>query len=956
MKVVHIVLILSAALAAGCLPASAQGAFVTTLSGQHNFPLVQGGSATPLAVHNTDHVGVKRAVNDLQTDFERVSGIRPAVSGNVTGKYCVIIGTLGQSPLVDDLARQKKLDISDIAGKWETYVVQTVDKPMKGIERALIVAGSDKRGTIYGIYELSKQIGVSPWYWWADVPPKKSSTLYVKPGRYVQGEPAVKYRGIFLNDEEPALGRWAVENYGGFNHKFYEKLFELILRLKGNYLWPAMWWASFNSDDPLNPRLADEYGVVIGTTHHEPMNRAHAEWKTFKGGAWNYETNEARLREFWTQGIQRMGDYETIISLAMRGDGDMAMTEDTNIALLQRIVKDQREIIAKVTGKEITQTPQLWALYKEVQDYYDKGMRVPDDVTLLLCDDNWGNIRKLPKRTDAPRAGGYGIYYHFDYVGGPRNYKWLNTSPIARVWEQMNLAYQYGATEIWIVNVGDLKPMEFPISFFLDMAWSPAAFNAGSLQQYTEQWAAQQFGASHAVEIADIISKYTKYNSRRKPELLSPEIYSLHHYREAENIVLEYNALSEQAKKIGESISPDLKDAYYQLVLHPVEACANLNDLYYTVARNRLYASQGRAMTNDLAIRAQQLFDRDAALSDYYNHKLAGGKWNNMMNQTHISYTYWQQPDKDVLPRVDRIAVPTGADMGVAIEGSATWWPGEKSAATLPVFDAFNRQSYYIEVFNRGETAFEFSAGASAPWVRLSERTGTIEKQRRIEVTIDWNMLQEGEYDATVTITGPQGKNVHVKLTARKKSIDTPAFLESNGYVSIEADHFTNAVNTSTGKWIVLPDHGRTGSAVTTDPVTGPSQEIGKESPCLEYAIYLDAHDSIVVNTFISPTIDFHNSGGLRYAISLDDETPQVINIHNDKSLRAWEQSVRDNVIVSLSTHTGLGKGRHMLRFWRIDPGVVLQKIVIDAGGLKPSYLGPPESYFTKSESSSGKK
>ncbi|NJM26986.1 MAG: glycosyl hydrolase, partial [Bacteroidia bacterium] len=871
-------------LAATCLVACAQQRIVTTQSGQNGFPLAEGARLATLVVDKSDFAGVKRAVNDLQKDFERVTGVRPVVADKPAGKYCVIIGTLGESPLVNDLVRQGKIDITGITGKWETYLIQTIDKPMKGVDRALVIAGSDKRGTIYGVYEISKQIGVSPWYWWADVPPEKSGTLYVNPGRYTQGEPGVKYRGIFLNDEEPALGRWAVEKYGGFNHQFYEKLFELLLRLKGNYLWPAMWWASFNSDDPLNPKIADEYGVVIGTTHHEPMNRAHAEWKTFKGGAWNYETNERRLREFWTQGIERMRNYETIVSLAMRGDGDMAMTPDTNIALLQRIVKDQREIIAQVTGKDITQTPQLWALYKEVQDYYDKGMRVPDDVTLLLCDDNWGNIRKLPKLAEPPRAGGYGIYYHFDYVGGPRNYKWLNTSPIVRVWEQMNLAYQYGANEIWIVNVGDLKPMEFPISFFLDMAWSPSTFHAGSLQQYTERWAGQQFGTTHAVEIADIISKYTKFNGRRKPELLSPDTYSLQHYRENETIVAAYNALADQARKIGESIPDSRKDAYYQLVLHPVEACANLNDLYYTVARNRLYASQGRTITNDLATRARQLFDRDAALSNYYNHKLAGGKWNNMMNQTHISYTYWQQPEKDVLPRVENISVPPEADMGVAVEGSTAWWPHEKTAATLPVFDAYNRQSYYIEVFNRGETAFDFSVSADVPWVRLSEKTGSVEKQKRIEVTIDWNMLQQGDHNATVAIVGPRKKSVQVKVTASKQSVGSAAaFLESNGYVSIEAAHFTSAVSTSNDKWLVLPDHGRTGAAVTTYPVTSPSRELGSDSPCLEYAIYLDAHDSIVVNTIISPTIDFHNNGGLRYAISLDDEEPQVINIHKEQ-------------------------------------------------------------------------
>lgn len=927
--------------------AIAQDSFVAFKSGQKTFPLVVSGKTTALVLDNADHVGVIRAAKDLKSDIGSVTGASPELRfTKPSGREVVLIGTIGKSAWIDQLIKSKKLDVTDVKGKWETFVIQVVEKPMKGVDRALVIAGSDKRGTIYGIYEVSQQIGVSPWYFWADVVPQKNASIFIKPGRYVHGEPAVKYRGIFLNDEEPALGRWAVETYGGFNHQFYEKVFELILRLKGNYIWPAMWWASFNSDDTLNPKIADEYGVVMGTSHHEPMNRAHAEWKPFNGGAWNYETNPEKLREFWTQGIKRMGDRETIISMAMRGDGDMAMTEDTNIELLQRIVRDQRQIIEQVTKKDITKTPQLWALYKEVQDYYDKGMRTPDDVTLLLCDDNWGNNRKLPKLTDPPRLGGYGIYYHFDYVGGPRNYKWLNTNPIARVWEQMNLAYEYGANRIWIVNVGDLKPMEFPISFFLDFAWNPKSINHNALEDYTVKWVTQQFGETHAKDIARIISQYTKFNSRRKPELLSPTTYSLIHYREAERVVTEYNNLAAEAERIYAQIPSELKDAYYQLVLHPVKACANLNELYFTVGKNRMYADQGRVSANDLADHAKVLFNRDVEFSRYYNKELAGGKWNNMMNQTHISYTYWQQPEKDVLPEVKSVTALSQAEMGVAIEGSSSWWPAEKSGAVLPEFDNNNRPSRYIEIFNRGKNSFTWSITSSAPWIILSQTKGTVETQQRVEVSVNWNSIPSGLQNAMLTVTASDGKSVPIKITANNQSLNVVrGFVEHNGYISIEASHFSRAVNTPKGTWSVLPDHGRTGSAITTFPVTEPAALIDKNSPYVEYVINLADADSIVIHTLVSPTIDFHNGGGLRCAISLDDQEPQIINIHKDNSLRAWEKSVRDNVITSASKHGVAQKGEHVLKFWRVDPGVVLQKIIIDAGGLKPSYLGPPESF-----------
>lgn len=478
-------------------------------------------------------------------------------------------------------------------------------------------------------------MGVSPWYWWADVPVKKKKEVYVRKGTYLFGPPSVKYRGFFINDEAPAFSGWTKEKFGGVNHQVYEKVFELLLRLKANYLWPAMWGNAFNDDDTLNPKLADAYGIVMGTSHHEPMLRAQQEWKRYGSGQWNYERNKDTLQAFWKKGIEHMGTHESIVTI---------------------------------------------------------GMRVPDDVTLLLCDDNWGNIRKLPRPGEKPRAGGYGIYYHFDYVGGPRNYKWLNTISIARTWEQMHLADQYKANQIWIVNVGDIKPMEFPTSFFLDYAWNTGSWPAERLDEYTRLWAEEQFGKQYAAAIANILTKYTQYNARRKPELLSHGTYSLINYREAEIVINDYIALADEAEKINRQLPSEYKDAFYQLVLHPVKACANLNKLYVTVAKNRLYAKQQRAGTNAVADSAAQLFAVDSLLAAYYNHVMASGKWNHMMDQTHIGYTYWQQPPVNAMPAVTRLKIPAEAAMGVAIEGSEAWWPNETGEAVLPEFDVYRQQ------------------------------------------------------------------------------------------------------------------------------------------------------------------------------------------------------------------------------------------------------------------------
>ncbi len=916
-----------------------------------SFLLSAAGRSAPLVVSSQEFIPVVRAARDLQADIGRVTGVEPAVfQDSVPGTGSVVLaGTVGRSRLIDALVKTGKLDVGGVAGKWEACVIQVVEKPFPGTDRALVIAGSDIRGTVYGIYDLSAKIGVSPWYWWADVPVPHQGRLYVKAGRRLLPSPAVKYRGIFLNDEQPALSGWANEKFGGFNHKFYARVFELLLRLKGNYLWPAMWGSAFFDDDSLNAKTADEYGVVIGTSHHEPMMRAHDEWRRYGKGEWNYARNDSMLREFWRQGIRRLDSHEGIVTVGMRGDGDLPMTQGANIALLERIIRDQRAILAQVTGKDVTTIPQDWALYKEVQEYYDKGMRVPDDITLLLCDDNWGNLRKLPKLTDPTRQGGYGIYYHFDYVGGPRNYKWLNTNQISRTWEQMHLAYRYGVDRIWIVNVGDLKPMEFPIQFFLDYARDPGAWPAERLPEYARRWAQQQFGPAHAAEIAELLTQYTQYNSRRKPELLSPATYSLINFREAERVVADYQELARKAERIAHALPPAYQDAFFELVLHPILACSNLNDLYVTVGRNRLYAGQGRAATDSLAERARRLFAEDSLISYRYNHLTANGKWDHMMDQTHIGYTSWQQPDRNIMPAVSRIEVPEKADLGVAIEGSERWWPKERQAAVLPALDPYTGEPRYFELFNRGKEPFRYSCRAGANWLHLSSVRGTIESERRIEVTVDWARAPRGTRRVPITIQGPGGGSVVVYAVVsnpdRPRRDEANGFLESDGYVSIEAEHYSRAVDASPVTWLRIPGLGRTLSGMTPVPVTSAALSPGGESPRLEYRMFLRDTGEVAVRAFLSPTLNFHNTGGLRYGISFDEETPQIVDMHAHETEQLWERWVSANINEQTSHHH-IGKpGWHVLKYWMVDPAVVLQKLVVETGPGKPCYLGPPESF-----------
>lgn len=597
-----------------------------------------------------DYPGVLIAVKNLQTDLQ-------AVTGSVNAP--VVVGTWGKSSLID-----KKAYAKELKGKNEKFVIDVqADK--------IVVAGSDKRGTIYGVYELSRQLGVSPWYWWADVPVQKHAQVYARLGQYTDGEPAVKYRGIFLNDEWPCMGNWAHDTFGGFNHLMYEKVFELVLRLKGNFMWPAMWSAAFYADDPLNMKTADDMGVIMGTSHHEPCAKAHQEWTRVKTrGAWNYDTNREELVDFWRSGIERMKDTEDVITVGMRGNGDEPMAEKPDVALMERIVAHQRKLIEEATGKKAKDVPQVWALYKEVQQYYEMGMKVPDDVILLLCDDNWGNVRMLPdtktaepqnRKTAKPEPrhpGGYGLYYHVDYVGAPRNSKWLNVSQVQRLWEQLDLTYRSGIDKLWVLNVGDLKPMEFPIDFWFKEAWNPAQFTADNLMAYTEDFCRQQFGEAAAKEAARILNLQCKYAHRRTAEQMVKDTYDLASGEWDERLA-EYKILETEALAQYLTLPTEYRDAYNEIVLFPIRAIANIYEMYYAQAKNEQLASIGDPAANLWADRVVECFKKDSLLCADYNHNIAGGKWNHMMDEIHIGYRSWNNPRQNILPAVKRISSTT---------------------------------------------------------------------------------------------------------------------------------------------------------------------------------------------------------------------------------------------------------------------------------------------------------
>ena len=818
-----------------------------------------------------DYEGVKMAIENLREDMQRVLGQKPQLSTlnslrNVTlskrelsSLNCqILIGTLGKNKDID------RLKLSDLKGKREKFIITTMGKQV-------VIAGSDKRGTIYGIYELSRQLGVSPWYWWADAPVAHHDNAYVKPGTYTAGEPAVEFRGLFLNDEAPCLTTWVKNTfgteYGG--REFYAKVFELILRLKGNFLWPAMWGWAFYADDPENGKLADTMGVIMGTSHHEPMARNHQEYARHRQewGAWNYQTNQAKLDQFFREGIERMKGTEDIVTIGMRGDGDEAMSDKADTQLMERIINNQRRIIKEVTGKPAEKTTQVWALYKEVQDYYDAGLKVPDDVMILISDDNWGDIRRVPVNDkERARKGGWGIYYHVDYVGAPRNSKWLNVTQTQQMFEQLSLAYDFGIQRMWILNVGDLKPMEYPIQLFMDMAWNPKEYTQQTVTDHTRRFFGTVLSESSmfnvqcsmADEAASIYNLNCQYMARVTPEMLDAQTYNLE-TGEWRQVADDYQRLELRALRLYEQIPAEARDFYRQLILFPVQAMANLYDMYYAQAMNQRLAKAGSPDANEWADRVAQCFRRDSLLCAAYNHDIAGGKWNGMMIQKHIGYRSWNDN-----------------------------FPHEMLPAT-----------------------------------------------------------------ATVPAGSPAGYT----------------FQSGNGYVAMEAEHYYRAEASEGTQWSVYPYYGRTRSAVALTPYTKP---VGDASLTYRFALP-EGTKQVMVHIIVKSTLDFLNVGGHECLVSLDGCQPETINFNKtllDKQpymYSVFYPTVARRVIekeVTLPLQSSLTKVKatssmtklnvqsskldvHELTLRPQHPGLVFEKIVVDYGGYKPSYLFGTETEYT---------
>lgn len=926
----------------------------------------------------SDAAVVKRAAELFAADVEAVTGRYPRVTSAAgeTGP-AVIVGTVGGSALIRRLAEAGKIDTAPLEGAWERYLIQTVANPLPGIRKALVIAGSDRRGAAYGLFTLSELIGVSPWYWWADVPVKKHAALHVDaPPTYSQ-TPSVRYRGIFLNDEDWGLTPWASQTFeperGNIGPRTYAKVCELLLRLKANYLAPAMHPVSTSFNQiPENKLVADTFAIVMGSTHCEPLllNTA-SEWDTQTMGPWNYDKNKKGINRVLTQRVRENSPYENVYTLALRGlhDGAMSTTLPMHekVRMLQQALLDQRQILAENIDRPVETVPQAFTPYKEVLEIYSNGLELPDDVTIVWPDDNYGYMKRLSGVREQRRTGRSGVYYHVSYLGVPHSYLWFSTTPPSLMYEELRKAYDTTADRLWLLNCGDLKGSEMQVSLFLDMAWDIGRFTADNVVTYPARWLAGIFGEAYYDRLEAMTREHLRLAFPRKPEYmgwgyhwnrfdhnceqLTDTDFSFTNYDEAQRRLEAYRQLGARAEALLHEIGDEARPAFYQLVYYPLRGAELMNRMTLGGQRNRWYARQGRAATNAVRDEVQRCYDSLQVITRGYN-SLLGGKWNHMMsmrqNYDGVS-AYFNLPH---LATHDAAGAPR-----LALQVAGEDVTGARAFHALPAFDNYLRRTYPVEIYNRGGGTLAWTAHASEPWVVLSKSAGKTADEERITVGIDWEKAPSGNAVPAQIVfrAGEQSEKVLVSLfnpTAPSRAELRGIYVENNGCVSIPAAGCHRVRENDRIKITVVEDLGIEGPALQLGDPTAPLQIFrSRDVPCAEYDFYAFDAGSVDVYTYVLPTFPLHADRDFRigentntdtkYSVQIDDGALATPSSSHVEYSQVWFESVLRNCAVNKSTLHIDKPGRHTLRIRVGDPGIVLQKIVLDFGGMKRSYLGP---------------
>ncbi|WP_276483004.1 glycosyl hydrolase 115 family protein [Paraflavitalea pollutisoli] len=915
------------------------------------------------------------AAHLLADDIQRVTGKRPPVVTRLAGagRCVVVIGRVG-APLISQVMGVHGQWLTSLSGGWERYGVRVVNRPMPEIDQALVIAGSDVRGMAYGVFALSEQIGVSPWYWWANAPVRRKATLSIHQAPYLSPTPSVKYRGIFINDEDWGLQPWAAKTFeretGDIGPKTYAKVFELLLRLKANLIWPAMHPSTKAFYHyPGNPAMAEAYAIVVGTSHAEPMMRNNvSEWEESSMGPFNYITNRNRVYQYWEERVRQTGQQSVIYSMGMRGvhDSGMEGIKDPAAAvpLLEQIFQDQRGLLAKYRQMDTARIPQVFTAYKEVLDIYDKGLRLPDDITLVWPDDNYGYIQRLSNETEQKRKGGAGVYYHASYWGRPHDYLWLGTAHPGLMREEMMKAYDHGARQLWVLNVGDIKPLEYNTQLFLDMAYDASAFKDGlSLYGHLNRWLAQQVDRGTASALSSIMWQYYQMAFERRPEFMGwsqtePTTktrltgYNHFSYRdEAQRRIDGYSRLEQTVRALRGQLSTDSRAAFYQLVYYPVMGASWLNKKFLYRDKAWIYHQQGRLVANDYARLSRAMQDSIERETAFYNEQLAGGKWKHIMSMQPRNLPVFLPP---VLP-AGNPAVQR--DWAVAVEGQDTNTV-HNAAPALPVFTAGLEEQRFIDVFLGDTMAVEWTAKTSADWIRLSATRGRLTQgypnnSIRLWVSIDVAKAPAGTVSSGYIVFQANDRQERVLVSAKRPGIAGwsayKGFVEQNKLVSIKAAGSSLLTTGIGSSWRRVANLGHSGASVEANVERRAYVALTDSLPAtgaatIAYTFFSLSQEPPVARIYTLPTHTLHNSVSMRYGVRLDDGAVQVVDTRTLGRSEEWKQNVLSNTTVRQIAWPSLLPGKHRLTIYAIDPGVILDRILIRFGNAAPAYGVVPET------------
>ena len=948
---------------------------------------------TVLLVEECAFEGVKRVAAKVALDVEKVTGVLPEVVNTLEtldkeNTQVIFCATMGNSCLLKKLAENGQIAASEVEGKREVYMIQFVEQ-LEGFAEVLVICGSDKRGTIYGMFGLSEYIGVSPLCYWGDVEPVKKSVLVVGADiETVSKEPSVRYRGFFINDEWPCFGNWVTSHFGDFNADAYEHVFEFLLRMKGNYLWPAMWSASFPLDGPgsKNEELADIYGVVMGYSHHEPCLRASEEWdkvrgpETKYGNEWNFYTNEQGLLNYWEDALKRSGKYDNLITIGMRGERDTSMlgenaTVEENVNLLKDIIRKQRQLIKENVNEDLSKVPQLLALYKEVEAYFYGDEKIKglkdweelDGVICMLCEDNFGHLRTLPTEDIRNRKGGFGMYYHFDYHGGPISYEWVDSTPMAKTWEQMCMAYEYGIRDAWIVNVGDLKFHEVPLTYFLALAYDYDKWgygNKNSYREYTAQWAAQNFaGASAELQekIGRVLTEYIDMNAKRRPEALNESIYHPCHYGEADRMLAKAEEIEALSTEVYEALSEVDKDAYYSMIHFPAMASMNLLKMHLYAGKNAFYAKQGKPIANHYAALAKACIRKDR---EYYAQfgAFKDGKWNGMQMAQHIGFTKWNEDDYryPVLMSVEpaykaRLKVNRKDSFETAVKNY-----GSPMSILVDDFLYAGCEEVVLEVANDGVDSVHFTvevqnAEMKLPeWLCVSAMEGDVAEQLDLVLSCDRSKLGESKEQVRLLIRDAE---TCVAVDVCAKAVNTEGLsekthLQKKGVIAMSAANYFQKKDTVKGSFEIMEGYGKYGVGAKVFPSTAVFA-LEEEKPMLSYRFLIEEAGEYEVELVVAPTNSVVNKQSVNVALQVNEEPAVVVTLvaadfrAGESSDWRWSQGVL-NQERRVSAKVMFHEGVQTVGIGDMEAGTVLERVIIYKSGTnkKPAYLGPEDSVF----------